>query len=54
MNSRQLNLNEDETECFFVGRELDRDKLNVQSLRVNNTNIRVGDEVKNLGVLLDI
>lgn len=53
MNSRQLKLNEDKTECLFVGRELDRDRMNVQSLSVNNTDITVGDQVKNLGVLLD-
>lgn len=53
MNLRQLKLNEDKTECLFFGRELDRDRLNIQSLNVNNIDIRLGDQVKNLGVLLD-
>lgn len=52
-DSRQLKLNDDKTECLFFARELNRDKLNVQSLSVSNTNIRVDDQVMNLDVLLD-
>lgn len=53
MESRQLRLNEDKTECLFVGREIDYGRLGVQSLTVNNIDIPMSKCVKNLGVLLD-
>ena len=53
MKLRHLKLNEDKTECLFVGRKLDRERLNFQSLNVNDTDIIVSDHVKNLGVVLD-
>lgn len=53
MDSRQLRLNEDKTECLFVGREMDYVRLGVQTLSVNNINISMSKCVKNLGVLLD-
>lgn len=34
MDSRQLKLNENKSECLFVGRKLDLERLNVQTLRV--------------------
>lgn len=53
MDIRQLKLNEDKTECLFVGRRIDFDRLHLRNLRVNGTEVTVGKCVKNLGVLLD-
>lgn len=53
MDIRQLKLNENKTECLFVGRQIDFDRLHIRNLRVNDTELAVSKCVKNLGVLLD-
>ncbi|XP_068238507.1 uncharacterized protein [Palaemon carinicauda] len=53
MDSRQLTLNEDKTECLFVGQGMDFGRLNMQTLSLNNIDIAVTKRAKNLDVLLD-
>ncbi|XP_076058596.1 uncharacterized protein LOC143035614 [Oratosquilla oratoria] len=53
MDSRKLKLDEDKTECLFIGRENDFERLGVRVFNVNNSDITVSKCVKSLGVLLD-
>lgn len=48
MTSRQLKLNEDKTECLFVGRQLGFDRLHIRNLHINEFELRVSN-----GVFLD-
>ena len=53
MDSRQLKLNQDKTECLYVGRRTDFDSLGVRKLKVNDREITINKCVKSLGVMLD-
>lgn len=53
MENHQLKLNEGKTECLFVGRQLDWERLHIRNLRVNDFDLMMKNSVKNLGVLLD-
>lgn len=53
MEDRQLKLNDKKTECLFVGRRLDFDRLQLRDLHVNDFVLEVSNIVKDLGVMLD-
>lgn len=53
MDSRQLKLNQDKTECLYVGRRTDFDRLGVRKLKVNDGEITINKCVKSLGVMLN-
>ena len=53
MESKQLKLNQDKTECLLVGKNRDIKRLNMSTLCINGRNLDVCDAVKNLGVTLD-
>lgn len=53
MESKQLKLNEDKTECLVVGKQNDLRRLDISTLQMNNTIIEVNNEVKDLGILID-
>ena len=53
MESKQLKLNQDKTECLLVGKNKDIKKLSMSTLCINGRNLDVCDAVKNLGVTLD-
>ena len=53
MNSKQLKLNEDKTECLIVGKSTDLRKLDISTLLINGTSMTVRKTVKDLGVIVD-
>lgn len=53
MDNRVLKLNENKTECLFVGRKMDFDRLHIRDLCINEVELAVSDSVKDLGVVLD-
>ena len=53
MNSKQLKLNEDKTECLIVGRPSEVRRMNIKKMSINGVEVDVKDEVKNLGVMMD-
>ena len=53
MNSKQLKLNDNKTECLIVGRKHDLRRLNVDKLRVLENEFEVRSPVKDLGFVLD-
>ncbi len=53
MESKQLKLNEQKTECLVVGRQKDLSRLDISRLNINSSTVTVSKEVKDLGVLID-
>ena len=53
MDSKQLKLNEDKTECLIVGRKNDLKEFGISSLRMHETTVEVKTVVRDLGVLFD-
>ena len=53
MDSKQLKLNEDKTECLVVGKKNDVRKFRMSSLKMHETTVEVKTVVRDLGVLLD-
>ena len=53
MESKQLKLNEQKTECLVVGRRNDLTRLDISRLKINDNIMDVSNEVKDLGVIVD-
>ena len=53
MESKQLKLNENKTECIIVGKRCDLGRIHVPQLCINGVDMEVSDTVKDLGVILD-
>ena len=53
MNENRLKMNNDKTEFILFGSKPQLDKCKTKTLNVNNTEIKLADKIKYLGVLLD-
>ena len=53
MNENRLKMNNDKTEFILFGSKPQLDKCTTKTLSINNTEIKLADKIKYLGVLLD-
>ena len=53
MDENQLKMNSDKTEFILFGSTPPQDKCITKSFIINNTDIKLADKIKYLGVLLD-
>ena len=53
MESKQLKLNEQKTECLVMGRQNDLERLDITRMNINDNMMVVSREVKDLGMLMD-
>ena len=53
MNGNKLKMNNDKSEFILFGPKPQLDKCTTKTLNVNNTEIKLADKIKYLGVLLD-
>ena len=53
MDENRLKMNNDKTEFILFGSKLQLDKCKTKTLNVNNTEIKLSDKIKYVGVLLD-
>ena len=53
MNSKQLKLNDNKTECLLVGRKHDLRRFDIANLRVLDNVFEVMNPIKNLGIIFD-
>ncbi len=53
MESKQLKLNQDKTECLIVGKNKDIRRINIPTLCIDGNSLETCEKVKDLGMLLD-
>ena len=53
MNENRLKMNNNKTEFILFGSKPQLDTCKTKTLNVNNTEIKLADKIKYLGVLLD-
>ena len=53
MNENRLKMNNDKTEFILFGSKPQLDKCTTKTLNIDNTDIKLADKIKYLGVLLD-
>ncbi len=53
MESKQLKLNQDKTECLIVGKNKDIRRINIPTLCIGGISLETCETVRDLGILLD-